>query len=433
MATDVRSAHALPSRITRAPITRRVAAFVDTHPVWVIFLFALAIRVIVSIGIATLHPNNIAPDGIQYSGLASAQATGHTAGWSAYDHWLYERVGSLVVPLTGLYELFGTHQLVGQLYVALFGAGVAAITTRLAMEVFATRWALVVGLIVALLPSQIVWSSLILKDATVWIALSGLALTVAVAGRSRGPRLLALGIVAAALLIFLGYLRLQTLEVAAWALMLAALVGPRRQRLPRIGGALALGILIPWLVFGMGPAGITFVRSSEAPSSIRAGNAVGAKSAIAPGPAPTTAPSPAASAAAGSTDESEVSADVNHLPRGLVAMIAEPFPWQAGGSVYVNLARVQDLVWYPLLLLALLGLLTLRPRHLRVMAFPLLAGGAILILYALTEGNVGTAFRHRGEFEWVIAFLAAFGLIQLATWRSRRRGASSPQAARPAV
>lgn len=427
MATDVRTARAWSSRISHAPISRRIAAFVTAHPVWTILLLALLVRVIVAVGIAIVHPHNIAPDGIQYSGLASDQAGGHTAVWTPYQHWLYTRVGSLLVPLTALYELFGRHEIVGQLYIALFGALVAAITTRLAMEAMPVRWALVVGLIVALLPSQVVWSSLILKDSMVWFALSGLALTIAVAGRSTGYRLLLLGVLAAALLVFLGYLRLQTLVVASWALMLAALLGPRLARVPRVAGAIALGVLVPWLWFGMGPAGLKYVKQTTPPSDIRAAGAVGAKSAIAPGPA-TSKPAPTSThtstSTSTSTDESEVTADVHHLPTGLAAVVAEPYPWQSGGSIYLKLARVEMLLWYPLLLLGFVGLLSLRPRHLRVMAFPLLAAGAILILYALTEGNVGTAFRHRGELEWVVALLAGFGLMSIAgRWSRRRAGA----------
>jgi hypothetical protein len=401
---------------------------VSAHPIWSIFLLALLARVLVVIGIAIAQPHNIAPDGIEYSKLAAQQASGHTAAWGTYFHWLYERTGTLLVPITGLYELFGAHQVVGQLYVALLGAGVAAVAARLAMEVLPRRWALATGLIVALLPSQIVWSSLVLKDAAVWLTLAGLALTVAVAGRSRGWRLLALGGIAAALLVLLGYLRLQTLVVACWALMLAvlvgALVGSRVQRLPRLGAAVALGVLIPWLVFNLGPAGVTYVKNSEPPSQLRAGSSVGASSPIS-GTAPPT------SSAAASADQSEVGADVRHLPQGVLALLAEPYPWQSGGSVYLNLARIQTVIWYPLLLLAFLGLLMLRPRHLRVMAFPLLAGGAILILYALTEGNLGTAFRHRGEFEWVIALLAGFGLWRLARWRASARGRVPEPEVRP--
>ena len=390
------------------------------HPVWGVFLLAVAIRFGVAIAIALVHPQNIAPDGIQYSTLAAAKASGHTGGWGPYEHFLYHATLTLLLPLTWLYRLFGVHQIVGQLYVALLGAGTAAVVTRLAMEALPMRWSLAAGLIVALLPTQIVWSSLILKDAAVWLLLASLALTVAVAGRSRGPRLIALGLVAAGLLVLLGYLREYTLVIASWAMMLAVLVGPRPQRLPRIAGALVIGVLIPWTVFNGGPAGLELVKSSPAPSDIRAGMTVGASSAIA-----------GASSASASATSGEVGADLSYLPRGVLAMLVQPYPWQATDSTYMKVARANAIIWYPLLLLAFLGLLTLRPRHLRVMAFPLLAGGAILISYALVEGNLGTAFRHRGELEWVIALLAAFGLWRLARWRVERRNLSHADGSGP--
>jgi hypothetical protein len=412
---EVRTTFAQPSQVARPSILHRMMAFMGAHPVWGVFLLALAIRIGVAVAIAIVHPQNIAPDGVEYSALAAAKASGHTGAWGPYEHFLYHATLTLLLPLTWLYELFGAHQLVAQLYVALIGAGTAAITTRVAMEALPTRWSLAAGLIVALLPTQIVWSSLILKDACVWLLLSGLALTVAVAGRSRGRQLIALGLGAAVLLVLLGYLREYTLVIAAWAMMLAVLVGPRTHRLPQIAGAIVIGVLIPWTVFGGGPAGLSFVKSSPAPSDIRAGMAAGASSAI-PG---------ASSASAGaSPSASETSADLSYLPQGVMVMLAQPYPWQVTGSKYMKVARADAIIWYPLLLLASLGLLSLRTRHLRVMAFPLLAGGAVLVSYALVEGNLGTAFRHRGEFEWVVALLAGFGLWRLATWHAQRRRVS---------
>jgi hypothetical protein len=418
MATEARTIRVSRARIARATVPRRLVALWGAHPVWATFVLAVAVRAIAAVALAILHPNKIAPDGVQYSNLAADAANGHTAGWSTWDHWLYLHVGVILRPLTVLYEVFGAHQIVGQLYVALLGAGTAAVTTRLAMEVLPRRWAIVAGLIVALLPSQIIWSSLILKDPGVWLVLAGLALTVAVAGRSRGVRLLALGLVAVALLVLLEYLRPYAVVIAAWALMLAAVLGPRPQRLKRTAGAVAIGVLLPWLAFNMGPAGLTYVKGAPAPTQLRANMAVGAKSAI-----PGSASSSSSTSPGSPATQSEVSADLKHLPPGVLAMLAEPYPWQSDGSIYVNLARVQDIVWYPLVLLAFVGLLTVRPRHLRVMAFPLLVGGASLITYALTEGNIGTAFRQRGEFEWVIAMLVGFGL-----WRLLERRTARPEA-----
>ena len=322
-AMDAPTTLAQPRQATRASVLHRVMAFIRAHPVWAIFLLALALRVCVAVGIALVHPQNIAPDGVEYSALAAAKASGHTAGWGSYEHFLWHVTLTLLLPLTWLYEVFGIHQLVGQLYVALLGAGTAAVTTRLAMEALPRRWSLAAGLIVALLPTQIVWSSLILKDSSVWFLLTCLALTVAVAGRSSGPRLIALGLAAAALLVLLGYLREYTLVIAAWALMLAVLVGPRTHRLPQIAGAVVIAVFIPWAVFGMGPAGLTYVKGSPAPSDIRAGMAVDASSAV-----------PGAASAGGGTG-----ADISYLPQGVTVMLFQPYPWQVTGSTYLRAAQ----------------------------------------------------------------------------------------------
>ncbi len=75
--------------------------------------------------------------------------------------------------------------------------------------------------------------------------------------------------------------------------------------------------------------------------------------------------------------------------------------------------------------LALVGLLGAW-QHRRALAFPVLAGGAILVMYGLTEGNLGTAYRHRGEFVWVVALLAAVGAERLAVWRTAGRRHIAP-------
>jgi hypothetical protein len=83
------------------------------------------------------------------------------------------------------------------------------------------------------------------------------------------------------------------------------------------------------------------------------------------------------------------------------------------------MARLESLVWYPLLLLAVVGLWASR-KHLRDMTFPLLVGGGVLVVYALTEGNIGTAYRHRGEFVWVVILLAMLGANALLEKRKAR-------------
>jgi 4-amino-4-deoxy-L-arabinose transferase-like glycosyltransferase len=303
------------------------------------------------------------------------------------------------------------------------GAATAALTARLALEVLDRRFALIAGLLVALLPSQVLWSSLILKDAPVWACLSALAVVAAVAARSTGRKVALLGLAAAGLLLLLAYLRLQTLEVACVALVLAMLVSDRAQRPLRVGAALALLVCLPW-AYGMGVAGAPYVSGQRDLGQQRSLNAVQATSAVV--------------SAKVSDDEptsSGVRAQLAYLPKGVSVVALRPWPWEpADGSVGVGLARIENLLWYPLLVLALIGLGSAW-RMRRALAFPVLCGGAVLAMYGLTEGNLGTAFRHRGELVWPTILLTTVGIARLAGRRqpSARAATGSGVGARQPV
>lgn len=385
----------------------------EQRPVLGVFLVALGVRAIVAVAITVGWGGSLFLDDASYSRLAQAAADGTLGRLGAYAEWLYTRTGTLLWPVTGLYDLLGPVKLSGQFYVALLGAATAALTARLAMEVVARRWALAAGLCVALLPSQILWSSIIMKDAAVWAVLSALAVVVAVAGRSTGGRLALLGLGAAGLLALLGFLRLHTLEVACVAVALSTLVSARPQRPFRVAGGTALLVCIP-LAFSMGPAGVPFVSSSRNPALQRALNAQYANSAVI---------APADNVDVAGTDvENELSYSVT----GITVVALRPWPWEsADGSTGVGLARLETVLWYPLVLLALVGLTTAWRRR-RALAFPVVAGGAILVMYALTEGNLGTAFRHRGEVEWIVGLLAVLGAERCSQWwRERRQWAAA--------
>lgn len=93
-------------------------------------------------------------------------------------------------------------------------------------------------------------------------------------------------------------------------------------------------------------------------------------------------------------------------------MLFEPVPWRQTTSANMSFARWESIIWYPLVVLAAIGVVVAR-RRLLTLAFALLVGAGMLLVYALAEGNIGTAYRHRGEFVWVVALFAGFGLEYL--------------------
>ena len=397
-------------------MTRRISTLfsaLERRPILAVFVIALAVRGLVALAITIGWGGSLFLDDASYSRLAAAGADGTLSRLGAYPEWLYDHTATLLVPISGLYAVLGPVKLAGQLYVALLGAATAAITVRLVLEFGSRRTALVAGLLVALLPSQVLWSSIIMKDAAVWAVLAGLAFVIAVAGRSTGRRLALCGLGVLVLLALLGLLRRHTLEVALIAIPIASLFSDRTWRTVRVGGAIAILVCFP-LVFGMGLAGESFVSGAIDPGLQRAMNAQHAQSAVVP--------------AEESSSDQGLRANLGYLPKGITVVALRPWPWEGENSVGVDLARVEALLWYPLLIFAAIGVPSVWTRR-RSLAFPLICSGGILILYGLAEGNLGTAFRHRGELVWTVAVLAALGIERVAHRREAR--ATSAEATRP--
>jgi len=81
-------------------------------------------------------------------------------------------------------------------------------------------------------------------------------------------------------------------------------------------------------------------------------------------------------------------------------------------KAFLALPFVEHLIWYPLLLLAVFGLPEVR-RGGADLAYVALVAFGLATMWALVEGNFGTAFRHRGEVVWAVVVLAAVGAERL--------------------
>lgn len=429
------------------------------HPILFVFLLSLLIRVTCVLTIHYVIGENAfgVGDDDTYAILAEGMAEGHSAGWDAYSRELYNSTAAFTVPLTVIYLVFGSVDVGGPLLAAIFGSLAAALVARLVLEVLPRSYAIAAGIAAAVFPSQVLWSSLTLKDSAVWATLAGLAVVAAAANRRTGAHLALSGLVVVVLLLILAHLRAHSFIVATWAVMIAALFSSRASALGRITGAALVALTLPWLL-GFGPAGIPFALNQDLESR-RTANAFGAATAfVAPPPQQAqarlrheveeeiralgarlrTANSPEEQEAVKRrlqrarqqiraiqpppTPQDEVlSPNLQHLPKGLSVMLFEPYPWQNVSNSRVRLAQLENILWYPVLALALVGLVqVVRKKHLRnALMFTILVGGGTLLVYALAEGNFGTAYRHRGEFVWAAIALAAVGAYEL---NATRRG-----------
>lgn len=431
-----------------------------------VFVIALSARLAVIAGAAIFHVGYLVGDEQQYIGLAEAVASGRgpESWFPGYGASLYRSTIAFSGPLSFLVWVFGPHLTVGRLMSAVLGAAVAALTVVLARRSLPVGWAFAAGLVPALLPSQVFWSSALLRESDVWLALVVAAIAAGAAARAqRATRVLVFAGAVAACIVLLAEVREQTALEAAWALPLAAVIGWGRRPFVLLGAACLVAVSAPWLG-GMGPAGISLVRAA-APNlgTTRTVLSIGADSAFVPhhtetplpsapsvvSPKPLGTPkSPRDRAAAsprptatlaridnglpsGPEVKNEggqrilagpggasyvvndgIGADLRALPRGVVGVLFRPFAWDTAPNTSVLIAKLENIAWYALYALAFVGIWANRQRR-DLVAYPFVVSCAILGGAALTEGNVGTAFRHRGQVLWALAVLAAVGLHHL--------------------
>jgi hypothetical protein len=438
------------------------------HPYLTVGVVALVVRVVFAV-VSFKVNRYLIPDEQQYVELATTVAHGKSAeSWfTFYGQHLYDTTWPYTGIVRFLYDVFWPSRLIAQLYPTVAASGAAVLTTFLARRLVSPFFAAIAGLIMALLPSQVLWSSVALREGVVWFCLVGLAVLCALALERRDPAALVAIVGGICLLLFaVTHLRNQTLVAAVWALMLAGWFGARH-RIARGSVAVAIGVLLP-VFFGLGPASLGYVTSNAKTISERrtylalnADSGVTDVTVLAPvdtapsgggggggggggrgGPSPTTTvvgstgvtgqtPRKHVSTPKGSgvvvpgyfgesyLAEETTSATLRHLPRGLLATLVRPFPWEHARNAGVLVARVENVIWYVLYVLAIAGAWLARRKA--VFAFPVLLAGGIIAIAGVSQGNVGTAFRHRGQIGWVVALLSSVAIERLyGSWVERR-------------
>jgi hypothetical protein len=433
---------------------RSSVAFMTSHPVLSSFLVALGVRVVMAISTGLLHKGILIGDEGQYLILALMASEGKLTSefWSGYGQSLFESTRTFMWPLTGLFWLLGPFRIVAQLFVATFGAVTAACAACLASRFLRKEFALGAGLIVAFFPSQILWSSVVLRESLIWAGLAAIAVTVDYSQRSEsGLRTALLTVLLGLLFVATVWLREQSALVALWCLYPALLVGRSRLRV-RILTASCLLIVAPWIV-GFGPGGSDYAgKAMESMGSSRAYMAMDANSSFGISEGLYDCPALLEGQGRGSDEigavasrlidrergewicihdqygvgrlvDNRLNTSFQRIPGGLYDTMIRPLPWGDGRSLTQVLAGWESLLWISLYGLAAYGLWVHGKGH-RVLIYPTLLLFAISISGAVTHGNLGTAFRHRGQICFVLAVLAMAGvqaIVEGRRMKSRER------------
>lgn len=401
------------------------------HPALTAAIVAMAVRTVAAVALLVLVGDNITLDDNYYEQYAAVVASGEMVAFGDGAHGDIVRNLTFILPIALVYEGFGVHNIIGPLVAAAFGSAAVAAVAWVALKASGQRAALIAGLGLALTPSVVLWSSIGLKDAASWAMLAGLAVAVAISARDRGKSL-AIGAAGTGLFLFgLGHLRFHTMAVAAIAVVLSSWIAAVPHRVWRGLALTAVAVVAPWLA-GYGPGGTVAVEAGGSLAERRALNAEDASTAVVEPRsqvlATTTTTRPPLALPEGEVQPApeaplsgSIATDLAHLPRGLSVMLLEPYPWQATANVRVMLALAEHVIWYPVLVLAVVGTWQAR-RRLETLAFPVFAAAGVIAMYALVEGNFGTAFRHRAEATWALWLLAGVGAAHLLAARRAEKG-----------
>lgn len=390
----------------------------EPRPVATAFGVALVVRLVASLLVAIRFEGTLFSDDETYLRLAREFSNGVTP-----SDGVWASVWSFTYPMGWAMRLLGSSATVPLAMSVLAGALTVAAVAFVVRRTLGSTWALLAGLTVALWPSQILWSSLILRDAFMWMALSGIA--VVLTWWDGSLRLGRFTPAAVAVVLLLGYMsgsRRHTLLVACFALGLAVILTAKRHRLLLAGGAAVAVAVVPWVV-GLGVAGSDLLqggtagRQEELTAAVEAGNTTIACVVV---PFVYEAPN----------DGVGWSGDLQCAPSGLRMMLLDPFPNQLHKSRSLWPAFAEHAIWYPALALAAVGVFaTFRRRQWTpALAYTGFVWLGSATMWALVDRNFGTAYRHRGEFVWCVVVFAAIGAQHLCARRQLSAAGSSAPA-----
>lgn len=399
------------------------------RPGLTVFLVALSVRLALAAVVAIHSDGSMFMDDGFYLFLATLWSGIGIGNMDPDSQQFYREYISFLGPIGLLFRMFGAKPILAQAISAVAGAATAACVVTIARRHTRPKVALAAGLLAALFPSQVLWSSLVLKDSAVWMALSGLAVAFGWWTRCTDRKGFLTGLVViSGLMLYLVHLRIHTLLIATLALVIASAMSSNPFRAARTMAAIALLVIVPTFS-AAGPAGhVLWKVGVSGLADQRVAGAEGALTAI-------TRLDEGALARLGeaapqqSGEGATFAADLMYLPTGIRVMLVDPLPTHLGRSPRMSLAFAEHLIWYPTVLLAMWGLwrlIGLRSRS-SDLVYVLVTSLGLITMWALVEGNFGTAYRHRGEFVWAALIFAAVGTEDLLDRRKLRAKPGKPE------
>jgi len=105
----------------------------------------------------------------------------------------------------------------------------------------------------------------------------------------------------------------------------------------------------------------------------------------------------------------DLSANLTALRTSLLAVTIRPTPWEAGTGGKRPAGGFESIIWLSLFVFAGVGA-WVRRRESHLVALPASLVISLTLAAAITQGNLGTAFRHREQILFALSILAVAGI-----------------------
>ena len=377
-----------------------------------IFLVALIIRIFVSTTIYSLELTSFfALDWALYDRLGGGVAD-YLTGVAPMTDELRNRVFSFqgttwgISLITGMiYTLVGKDIISVQLFIASLGAVAAPVTYLCAYQIYKNRrTAVIAGYIVALMPSMVLWSSLLLKD-----GLMVLFLVLAMYSSSKLQEKFSHRDITVLIISLIGIMSLRyfIFYMVAVAVVGGFVIGQKNTTNSILGRATA--VVIIGVIFGY--AGILNNASFELERMTSLQDIQASRNDLA---------TAAESGFGEEYDVSTIGGAVAVLPLGFTYLMLSPLPWQVTSSLAMT-TMPEMIIWWAMIPFMISGIIYSFRKKLRecisIIVFTLM----LTIGYSILQGNVGTAYRQRAQIQVFLFIFIGAGITLVMERRENQK------------
>lgn len=372
-----------------------------------LFLISFALRAGAGVVIYLLNlADFFGADAYTYDGYGAALAN----QWSGLAAYRYaEGIGQKAHPgyiyfVAGLYYLTGQQPLVAQAVNWVFGSFTVYLIFLIARKMFDRRVAVYSAIFAGVMPGFVIWEAQLLKDT---IIIFSLCLCIYSVMNLQERFSFSYGIMFMVSLVILYFFRIYIFYIMGAASALSLFVGQRIGLLPMV---IIMTILFGGFALIAQQAGLFALMSEEQERHFGKVDAFQRMDNLRRSLAGQGAAGGVGSSYMADADISTPEKAIAFLPVGILYLLMAPFPWMIR-NFRQAITLPEMLVWWYLIPSLIRGLVYGVKERFTYVSSPLLFSLGLTLMYALFQGNVGTAYRQRTQiFIFYFIFISA-GLL----------------------